>query len=60
MCNILTQPKLLLIRHGQTTLNTKGRVHSQQDSTVQDLMKLAAGRLCAWWGCAGGMGCALC
>jgi broad specificity phosphatase PhoE len=36
MCNILTQPKLLLIRHGQTTLNTKGRVHSQQDSTGLD------------------------
>ncbi|WP_196358144.1 histidine phosphatase family protein [Nodosilinea nodulosa] len=29
-------PKLLLIRHGQTALNTQGRVHSQQDSTGLD------------------------
>ncbi|PZO45836.1 MAG: hypothetical protein DCF17_00360 [Shackletoniella antarctica] len=36
MCNIPIQPKLLLIRHGQTALNTKGRVHSQQDSTGLD------------------------
>ncbi|MGG6242537.1 histidine phosphatase family protein [Nodosilinea sp. AN01ver1] len=36
MTGKLNRPKLLLIRHGQTALNTQGRVHSQQDSAGLD------------------------